>query len=197
MSLPLLPQKQDLLRLFTEVDNEADALWLLQARGLACWSTDPTFRNGAIAVAAPAPGRILCSSWDGLPPSVRDTKIRRREDRSSTHLSAAMALICSAASRGIALEGSTCYLWPILDSAHSLSLLIASGIRAIVDLDLPCPARMADEMLLAAQIMAESGVQHRRLSPSVALLKEAVTLGGHVETHGIQATSPPRPQDRP
>jgi len=193
MSLPLLPTKQDLLRLFSEVDNEADALWLLQARGLACWSTDPILRGGAIAIAAPTPGRILCSSWDGLPPSIKDTKARRREgiDRSAVHLSAAAALVCCAAARGVALEGSTCYLWPILDSAHSLSLLIASGVRTIVDLDLPHPARMADEMLLAAQLMAESGVQHKRLTPSVALRKEAVTLGGHVDIHGVQATSSP------
>lgn len=138
--------------------------WMLQARQWAILSPDPILRSGIVAVRE---GRPLLASADRFPGSVRDTMARRRHPptRQGSLLLAPAALVAQAAAHGLSLHGSTCYLWPLLDSAHSAALLIQAGVSRLVTLDLPYPSRLLDEMALVRQMAAEAGLSLEAIDP--------------------------------
>lgn len=138
--------------------------WMLQARQWATLSPDPILRSGIVAVREERP---VLASADRFPGSVRDTMARRRHlpTRQGSLLSAPAALVAQAAAHGLSLRGSTCYLWPLLDSAHSAALLIQAGVSGLVTLDLPCPSRLLDEMALVRQMAAETGLLLEAVDP--------------------------------
>lgn len=80
-------------------------------------------------------------------------------------LSAEAALVASAARSGVSLIGSTCYLWPLFTDAASIALLIHAGIRELVVLHVPVPARLTQDLNLITAMTSEAGVLWRWLEP--------------------------------
>lgn len=132
-------------------------LWAIQSR-------DPILRSGAAALRL---DRVLAMTADGMPPGVRDTVARRRDASTRRQMlcSAPVALVATAARHGISLGGSSIYIWPLLDSAASAALLIATGCQEIITLNAPYPRRLESDMAAVRQMAAEAGVLLTELDP--------------------------------
>lgn len=102
-----------------------------------------------------------------MPGAAKDSQARRRDEswRHGMLLSAEAALVASAARSGVSLIGSTCYLWPLFTDAASIALLIHAGIRELVVLQVPVPARLTQDLNLITAMTSEAGVLWRWLEP--------------------------------
>ena len=110
---------------------------------------------------------MLLATTDVMPGAVKDSQARRRDEpcRRGMLLSAEAALVAGAARSGVSLIGSTCYLWPLFTDAASIALLIHAGIRELVVLQVPVPARLTQDLNLINAMASEAGVQWRWLEP--------------------------------
>jgi hypothetical protein len=137
--------------------GEPHAHGLLLARHWAIQSGDPTLRSGAVAIRG---DRLLAAASDSMPAGVRDSGARRRgkDTRPWFRATAPAALVAAAARSGVSLNGSTAYVWPLLENAPSAALLIAAGCMEIVTLDVPIPTRLEGDHIAIQQMCSEAGV---------------------------------------
>ncbi|MGA1730834.1 MAG: hypothetical protein ACO4B5_11460 [Steroidobacteraceae bacterium] len=137
--------------------SERHAHGLLLARHWAIQSRDPILRSGAVAIRG---DRLLAAANDSMPLGVRDSGARRRgkDTRPWFRATAPAALVAAAARGGISLNGSTAYVWPLLEDAPSAALLIAAGCMEIATLDVPIPSRMEGDQIAIQQMCSEAGV---------------------------------------
>lgn len=140
-------------------DRDVHQLWLRITRDLTGLSAtrERTKTSAALAVRE---GRIIAAAVDGFPPCVNSCASRQRDPIywEGMHLNAEAALISHAALHGISLRGSTVYCWPMLNSCHGTSLLIAAGVSVIVEPDYHVPASREHIRQLIPTIAAEAGV---------------------------------------
>lgn len=109
-----------------------DELYSQIAQLVSKRGTCPKLQVGAVFT---LDGRIVCTGYNGAPSGMQHcTEVGCQEDSDhhcTTALHAEASAISYAARKGIALEGSTCYL--TVDPCHSCAkLLINAGVKRVV-----------------------------------------------------------------
>jgi hypothetical protein len=144
---------------FPPESTNANQFWLRMARDLIGLSATRR-RTRASSALARRDGQIIAAAVDGFPPCVNNSAAREADFAcwDGMHLGAEAALVSHAALHGTSLRGSTVYCWPMLNSCHDASLLIAAGVSVIVEPDYQIPASREDARRLIRSMAAEAGV---------------------------------------
>lgn len=134
-----------------------DRRFLGLAEYIAGWSKDPSTKVGCVIV--DRANRVISVGFNGLPAGIADTEERLTNRalkyRLTLHAEQNALLFARAG-----VVGCTCYTWPIAPCAHCSVSLAQSGIARVV-----APVATGDhevrwgmDLLLAAEVLAESGV---------------------------------------
>ena len=155
------------------------------ARDLISLSDARRRTKASSALAIAGEGRIIAAAVDGFPSCVNNSPARQEDSTcwDGMHLSAEAALVSQAAMHGTSLRGSTVYCWPMLNSSHDASLLIAAGVLAIVEPDYQIPVSREDARRLIRSMAAEAGVLLVRV-------EDGAIFGAHYETCGENLSEP-------
>jgi dCMP deaminase len=101
------------------------------AREIATWSKDPSRGIGAVAVSAK--GQVLSCGYNGFPRGIRDTseRLNQREIKYSLTSHAEMNCIYNATYNGVALDGSSLYIWGLPPCSSCALGIIQVGITNV------------------------------------------------------------------
>lgn len=136
---------------------DIENLW--RAFSAAETSADPSTRVGAVLVSPD--GAFLAAGANNFPPGVQRNQARDADRdwrlRATVHAEADAILNAGGSAAGATLY---CTLFPC---ANCAALAIRAGISRLVAPDAPTPERWAADMAVAEEILAEAGVEIRRL----------------------------------
>ena len=138
--------------------NERDKAHMQRAEDLRANSTDRSRKVGCVLT--DASGTVLAEGWNAFPPGVRDLPERHaRPAKYDFTEHAERWAVAAAASRGVALSGSTAYV-PLFPCCDCGRMLVMSGVSRIVcrEPDLSDPTYGAGFANLL-EICTELGVQ--------------------------------------
>ncbi len=135
-----------------------DVRWMRIAREVSSWSKDPSRKVGAVAVRN---NRIVAQGYNGFPRKFPDVDewYQDRETKYKYIVHAELNLILNAVYHGITLKDSTVYLYGLPPCVECAKALAQAGVNRLVIFHGDLPARWADSLNTASEVLAMTQVE--------------------------------------
>ncbi len=140
-----------------------DIRFLEMAKNISDWSKDPSTKVGSIAV-DPIKKNIISTGYNGFPRGILDS-VERYEHKPTKYklvVHSEMNLIYNATFNGVALNGSTLYVYGLPVCSECAKGIIQVGVKRIVMWtgDKPVPDNWKDSWTLTSDLFDEAGVEY-------------------------------------
>ena len=130
------------------------------AAEVATWSKDPNTKVGAVVVGAK--GQILSQGFNGFPRGIKDTpkRLNDRDTKLKLVVHAEMNAIFNASYSGVALDGSTLYVYGLPICSDCAKGIIQVGISKVVVSKSCINSRphWAESWELSSELFNEAGI---------------------------------------
>jgi dCMP deaminase len=135
------------------------------AKEVSTWSKDPSRKIGAVAVSTK--GQVLATGYNGFPRGMFDTP-ERYSDRSLKYkyiVHAEMNCIYNATYNGVALDGSTLFVWGLPPCSECAKGIIQVGIKTVYwSTDMEIPPKWLESLETTQEMFNETNIELKQFT---------------------------------